>query len=277
MPELPEVESLTRAIRVVLEGSRLESAQFLRPDLRTPIPIEVFRSLLEGEVIEAVTRRSKYMLIKSRNGYGVFHLGMTGKILEQDSPVPRLPHTHAVFAVRKPRGKVTYLHFVDPRRFGRIEAMPLDQLSKHELFVNLGPEPLECEDLGDHLYRLSRGRKAPIKNFIMDAHTVVGVGNIYASEALFRAGINPRRKAGLVSYEKYKILSLSIKETLSDAIAAGGTTFRDFKTPDGNPGYFVVALNVYDRVGQACKKCASTIRQIKQGGRSTFFCPVCQK
>ena len=277
MPELPEVESLTRAVKLVLEGSSLEKATFLRSDLRAPIPVEGFRDLLEGELIESVTRRSKYLLIKSRKGYGIFHLGMTGRILVQSSATPTLPHTHAVFTVSGADGEIIYLHFVDPRRFGRIDCASIGELDKHPLFVDLGPEPLDCRNLGEHLYKLSRGRKTPVKVFIMDAHIVVGVGNIYASESLFRAHIHPRRKAGAVSRANYETLAANIKETLSDASAAGGTTFRDFKTPDGNPGYFAVSLNVYDRAEKPCKKCGSDIRLIRQSGRATFFCPVCQK
>ncbi len=277
MPELPEVESLTQAVKPVLEGSRLAKATFLRPDLRAPIPIEDFCELLVGQVIESVSRRSKYLLIKSRKGYGIFHLGMTGRILVQSSATPSVPHTHAVFTVAGASGEITYLHFVDPRRFGRIDCASVDDLAKHPLFVDLGPEPLDCRDLGEHLYKLSRGRKTPVKVFIMDAHTVVGVGNIYASESLFRAQIHPRRKAGSVSRANYEKLAATIKDTLSDAIAAGGTTFRDFQTPDGNPGYFAVSLNVYDRADEPCKKCGSAIRLIRQSGRATYFCAFCQK
>jgi len=275
MPELPEVECLTRAVRQVLEGGRLESAAFFRKDLRSPIPIEQFRQLLAGQRIDRVYRRSKYMLIESCKGTGVFHLGMSGQILEKGSPKPEVPHTHAVFKVHG-RDGVTYLHFVDPRRFGRIDCFAGHDLAAHASFTHLGPEPLESLDLGDHLFRQSRNRATPVKQFIMDAQHVVGVGNIYASESLFRAGIHPQTKAGAVTRRRYGQLGLQIKATLAAAINSGGTTLRDFRTPDGHPGYFAVSLNVYDRTGEPCLKCGGEIRQIKQGGRSSFFCAICQ-
>ncbi|MCX6109020.1 MAG: bifunctional DNA-formamidopyrimidine glycosylase/DNA-(apurinic or apyrimidinic site) lyase [Proteobacteria bacterium] len=275
MPELPEVECLTRAVRLVLEGARLETAEFLRADLRSPIPIAQFRQLFEGQLIEQVFRRSKYMLIRSAKGTGVFHLGMTGQILEKDSAKPDVPHTHAVFKVQG-RGGRTYLHFVDPRRFGRIDCFEGHAVERNAYFEHLGPEPLDCADLGEHLFRQSRHKATAVKQFIMDAQQVVGVGNIYASESLFRAGIHPKRKAGAVSRQRYDKLGEQIKLTLEAAITAGGTTLRDFRTPDGLPGYFAVSLNVYDRAGEPCLRCGGEIRQIRQGGRSSFFCAFCQ-
>ena len=277
MPELPEVESLTRMVRSVLEGGRLEEAVFLRQDLRAPIPIDAFRDMLVGQVIESVSRRSKYMLLKSSKGCGVFHLGMSGKILESNRAEPEAKHTHAIFTIKDVSGAVRYLHFVDPRRFGRIDCLPVEALAEHALFHDLGPEPIDTQELGQHLFKISRGRKTAIKCFIMDARNVVGVGNIYASESLFRAGISPRRRAGVVTRVQYESLATAIKATLLDAIAAGGTTFRDFKTPDGKPGYFAVSLNVYNRDGQPCRKCGRAVRLIRQSGRATYYCAFCQK
>jgi len=276
MPELPEVECLTRVVRVALKGGRLLDAAFLRADLREPIPVDEFRRLLVGEVVEDVFRRSKYLLMKTRRGYGVIHLGMTGALVQHDTAAPQEPHTHAVFRIANRRGRESYLHYVDARRFGRISCLAGASYESHAFFENLGPEPLVCPDLGGHLFNESRGRKQPIKAFLMDARMVVGVGNIYASESLFRAGIHPEREAGSVARARYGRLAAAVRETLEASIQAGGTTFRDFRNADGKPGYFAVSLNVYDRADEPCRRCAATIRQLRQSGRSTFFCPVCQ-
>lgn len=279
MPELPEVECLTRAVRKVAKGGQLVRADFMRKDLRDPIPIKTFKALLEGATVEDVLRRSKYLLMKTKNAYGVFHLGMTGNMLWLKNAEPELPHTHAVFTIKDKNGKEGYLHFIDARRFGRIDVVDCrggNMLAEHPHFIDLGPEPLTHADLGQYLFEKSRKKKAPIKAFLMDARVVVGVGNIYASEALFRAGINPKRKAGAVTQQQYALLGQAVVHTLNKAIDAGGTTFRDFKNSDGNPGYFKVQLNVYDRKGEPCQKCGTLIKDIRQSGRSTFFCPLCQ-
>jgi formamidopyrimidine-DNA glycosylase len=279
MPELPEVECLTRAVRKVVKGGRLVRADFLRKDLRDPIPIREFKAIMEGAVVEDVVRRSKYLLMQTKRGYGVFHLGMTGNMLWRQSPKPEIPHTHAVFTIEDKKGRAGYLHFVDPRRFGRIDCVECsdrDTLYAHEYFADLGPEPLTHADLGAYLFEKSRGKSQPIKSFLMDARIVVGVGNIYASESLFRAGINPKRKAGAVTRERFAKLAKCVVQTLEESIEAGGTTFRDFKNSDGNPGYFRVQLHVYDRSGEPCGKCGTLIKDLRQSGRTTFFCPVCQ-
>jgi formamidopyrimidine-DNA glycosylase len=203
---------------------------------------------------------------------------MTGNILERPSAAPEIAHTHAVFTVRDKQGRTKFLHFVDPRRFGKIACLKGKAWDEHELFADLGPEPLELTgaELGRHLYAVSRGKKQPVKTFLMDARNVVGVGNIYASEALFRAGISPRRRAGAVTRGGYDALAAAVRETLAASIAAGGTTFRDFRSADGSPGYYAVLLNVYDRGGEPCKTCGQKIRQLRQGGRSTFYCAFCQ-
>lgn len=238
--------------------------------------MDAFREVLVGEKVEDVFRRSKYLLVKSRLGYGVFHLGMTGAIIEHEVAEPQEAHTHAVFKFVSALGKEKYLHFVDPRRFGRIACVAGDTYEGHALFAELGPEPLTTKDLGKHLFDTSRGRTAPVKAFVMDARVVVGVGNIYASESLFRAGIHPKRKAGQISRERYDLLAMQIQETLRDAIKAGGTTFSTYRNSDGNPGLFVVKLRVYDRKNEPCEKCGKKVRQITQAGRSTFFCAFCQ-
>ncbi len=276
MPELPEVECLTRAVRSVLEGGVLQRAEFLRPALRDPIPVEEFNALVVGQKIDEVFRRSKYLLMRTGKGLGVFHLGMTGALLLKDSNTPSVAHTHAVFQFKDRNGKKGFLHYVDPRRFGRIACVAGQDLSAHVLFAELGVEPLATDSLGAYLFDKSRGKKQPIKSFIMDGHVVVGVGNIYASESLFRSGISPKRHAGAVSRARFEKLGASIKATLELAIRAGGTTFRDFKNSDGNPGYFAVELKVYGRAGDPCESCGTVVRSIRQSGRATFYCGFCQ-
>lgn len=279
MPELPEVECLTRAVRSVLEGGMLQAADFLRPTLRDPIPIDDFNALVVGQKIDTVYRRSKYLLMRTKKGVGVFHLGMTGALLLKDGETPEEAHTHAVFRFKGKDGKCGYLHFIDPRRFGRIAAVAGardEDLEAHRFFADLGVEPLAIADLGAYLYEKSRGKKQPVKSFVMDGRIVVGVGNIYASESLFRSGISPERAAGSITRARYKRLGEAIKKTLELAIKAGGTTFRDFKNSDGNPGYFAVELKVYDRAGAACESCSNPIKTLRQAGRSTFFCAFCQ-
>jgi formamidopyrimidine-DNA glycosylase len=277
MPELPEVECLSRAVGKVVEGGLFEKARFLRKDLRDPIPISDFKRILVGQRIESVERRSKYMLIRTESGFGIIHLGMTGNIICQDSPKPAAPHTHAIFQIRTKSDQLQWLHYIDPRRFGRISAMKGHDLEGHDFFKSLGPEPLEARNLGTYLFQQSRRKKKPIKNFIMDGGVLVGVGNIYAAESLFKARIHPEREAQEVSLPSYNLLAKQIKATLRRAIKAGGTTFRDFKNVDGNPGYFRISLAVYDRTGKPCVECRSPIVSIKQSGRSTWFCEKCQK
>ncbi len=277
MPELPEVECLTRNVRKALLGGTVERAEFLRKDLRWPIPIARVRAALCGETVDEVFRRSKYMLVRTKNGLGVFHLGMTGNMLVHDSAEPQALHTHAIFHFRSKAGKAQFLHFVDPRRFGVIDCVARDEaLEEHSMFKGLGVEPLAHRKLAAYLFERSRAKKQPVKAFLMDARVVVGVGNIYASESLFTAGIHPLRAAGRVSAEQYHLLAAAIQKTLRQAIKAGGTSFRDFKNSDGNPGYFVVQLKVYDKVGEPCPNCAKKISLARLSGRSTFFCEFCQ-
>lgn len=276
MPELPEVECLTRAVRRVLKDGTVTDVRFLRKDLRDPIPVEEFKALFEGQIVDEVFRRSKYMLWRTKAGLGVIHLGMTGNMVCQEGGEPTLPHTHMVVSLVDKGGKERFLHFVDARRFGRITCMQGHEYADHIYFNRLGPEPLETKQLGEILWKKSRRRKSPIKSFIMDAHIVVGVGNIYASEALFRAGIHPSRAAGRVAKERYLELGTHIQEVLREAIKQGGTTFRDFRNVDGNPGYFRVSLAVYDREGEPCKVCGHCIKTLRHAGRTTFYCSFCQ-
>lgn len=278
MPELPEVECLTRAVAAVAEGRVVEELYFYRKDLREPIPVAALRKALLAEPLRRIRRRSKYMIFETAKGYGLLHLGMTGNLLLRNDIKDRLNHTHFVIQLaatdKAPR---QYLHYVDPRRFGRLSSAKAGDVETHEYLVDLGPEPLEAKNLGQHLLENSRGRKQTVKAYIMDAHIVVGVGNIYASESLFRAGIHPAREAGKVSPAEYLLLAKCIKETLKEAIKCGGTTFRDYKSADGEPGYFSIKLAVYGNKGKSCKACGSTIQEQRIGGRSSFFCTTCQK
>ncbi|TNY26908.1 bifunctional DNA-formamidopyrimidine glycosylase/DNA-(apurinic or apyrimidinic site) lyase, partial [Fulvimonas soli] len=243
--------------------------------MRWPIPREV-AELLPGQRIEAVERRAKYLLLRTDAGSALLHLGMSGmlRVLPPDAPPGR--HDHVDIALEAGRtGGPRVLRFTDPRRFGCLLWQPPGET--HELLAALGPEPLTDAFDGDLLWHLSRGRSAAVKLFLMDNAVVVGVGNIYASEALFAAGIDPRRPAGSVSRARYARLAAEVKRILAWAIERGGTTLRDFLNPDGAPGYFFRELFAYGRAGQPCKACGTPIRQVVLGQRSTFWCPRCQR
>jgi formamidopyrimidine-DNA glycosylase len=275
VPELPEVETTRRGVAPYLIGRRVLGVTLRRPDLRWPIPPEI-TALLPGQRIEAVERRAKYLLLHTEAGSALLHLGMSGvlRVLPPDAPVGM--HDHVVFAVeRTPTQAPRVLRFTDPRRFGCLLWQAPGET--HELLAGLGPEPLTDAFDGDLLWRRSRGRKAAVKLFLMDNAIVVGVGNIYASEALFAAGVDPRRAAGTVSRARYARLADEVKRILAWAIERGGTTLRDFLSPDGAPGYFFRELNVYGRRGEPCHVCGTPIRQVTLGQRSTFWCPRCQK
>jgi len=270
MPELPEVETTRSGIAPHLVGRRIDALAIRQPRLRWPIP-DALIATLPGQRIEAIERRAKYLLVHTRNGSALLHLGMSGslRVLAPDTPIGI--HDHYDWHIDSGR----ILRFTDPRRFGSLLWQPAG--ATHPLLATLGPEPL-CESFdGDHLWALSRQRSAPVKTFIMDQAIVVGVGNIYAAEALFAARIHPKRAAGTVSRARYRRLADSIKHILTYAISRGGTTLRDFISPDGVPGYFEQELYVYGRAGQPCKNCAAPIRVITIGQRSTFYCPSCQR
>jgi formamidopyrimidine-DNA glycosylase len=275
VPELPEVETTRRGIAPYLIGRRVTGVVLRRPDLRWPIPPEI-GELLPGQRIDAVERRAKYLLLHTAAGSALLHLGMTGvlRVLPPDAPVGK--HDHVDIALERGAAQAPrILRFTDPRRFGCLLWQPPG--TTHELLANLGPEPLTDAFDGDLLWRRSRGRTAAVKLFLMDNAIVVGVGNIYASEALFRAGIDPRRAAGGVSRARYGRLAAEVKHLLAWAIERGGTTLRDFLNPDGAPGYFFRELMVYGRTGEPCRVCGNTIRQAVLGQRSTFWCPHCQR
>ena len=275
MPELPEVETTRRGIAPYLVGRRVTDVTLRRPDLRWPIPREV-AELLPGQTIDDVERRAKYLLLRTSIGSALLHLGMSGmlRVLPADTPVGK--HDHVDIAVAPVAGETPrVLRFTDPRRFGCLLWQWPGET--HELLAGLGPEPLTDAFDGDLLWHLSRGRSAAVKLFLMDNAIVVGVGNIYASEALFASGIDPRREAGAVSRARYAKLAAEVKRILAWAIERGGTTLRDFLNPDGAPGYFYRELFVYGRAGEPCRVCGTEIRQAMLGQRSTFWCPRCQR
>jgi formamidopyrimidine-DNA glycosylase len=270
MPELPEVETTRRGIEPHLVQRRIARAVLRRPDLRWPIPPEI-TSELPGQRIEAVERRAKYLILRAETGDAILHLGMSGSLRVLPAGAPVRTHDHVDLELDD--GQL--LRFNDPRRFGALLWQVRGQV--HPLLAELGPEPLSAGFSGEHLFRLSRGRAAAVKTFLMDQAIVVGVGNIYAAESLFRAGIDPRRAAGRVSLARYRALAEAVREILAYAIVRGGTTLRDFLAPDGAPGYFEQELLVYGREGQACKLCGTTLKHMALGQRATVWCPRCQR
>lgn len=270
MPELPEVETTLRGIEPHLTGRKVNRVVVRDSRLRWPIPSSV--SQAEGQRFVKLHRRGKYLLLKMQQGGLIIHLGMSGSLRVLKHPGPPGKHDH----VDVEMADGSCLRFNDPRRFGAFLWVD-DDMEAHELLRSLGPEPLSADFTADHLYGLSRNRKVPVKNFIMNGHVVVGVGNIYASESLFMAGIHPRRAAGRVSRQRYEGLVLAIRDVLERAIREGGTTLRDFVNSDGAPGYFARNLLVYDRAGGDCFQCGAPIRQKVIGQRSSYYCPACQR
>ena len=270
MPELPEVETSRRGIEPHIVGTTVTRVLIRNRSLRWPVSRTVDRKL-PGQAITSVTRRAKYLLINTPEGSAILHLGMSGSVFVVDHDTPAGVHDHVDIDLDSGRS----LRFRDPRRFGSLHwsKNPLE----HKLLKSLGPEPLGDEFDGEYLWSRSRGRRVSIKQFIMNAHVVVGVGNIYASEALYLAGINPRRAAGRVARARYDVLATAIRNVLASAIKAGGTTLRDFYGGDGEAGYFQQQLEVYGREGQMCRRCDAPIRAIVQGQRSTYYCTQCQR
>ncbi len=270
MPELPEVETTRRGIELYLTGQRIREIVVRNPRLRWPVP-ESLPSMARGRTVASVNRRAKYLVLDTDAGGLLFHLGMSGSLRVLSKPGPAATHDHV--DVCFDNGQTLRLN--DPRRFGCLLWLP-HPIEAHPLLARLGPEPLGSEFDGDYLYHRSRGRKAAIKNVIMDGRIVVGVGNIYASEALFLAGIRPGRAAGRIARRRMHTLAAAIRQVLEAAIAQGGTTLRDFVSSDGQPGYFSQQLNVYGRRGEPCPVCRDPIQARRLGQRSTFFCARCQ-
>ena len=270
MPELPEVEVTKRGLEPHIVGRQVLSAQIYQKQLRWKIPSHL-RTTIKGEFIKKISRRAKYILIKFSNGTLVMHLGMSGSISVVPSGEALKKHHHFELIL----DNATSMRFHDPRRFGSILWQKNnEQLS---LFNNIGPEPLGNEFIDNTLYLSSRGRKKNIKTFIMDSSIVVGVGNIYASESLFLAGISPKRIAGKISKKHYQGLTQCIKQILTEAINNGGTTLNDFSNIEGQPGYFAQVLSVYGRNDMPCYRCDGTIKRIVQNQRASYYCPKCQK
>ena len=269
MPELPEVEVSRLGISPYLENQSITKVIVREKRLRWPVPDNI--AALTSQAVLSVSRRAKYLFISLKEGDIVLHLGMSGKLCVVDANTPVSKHDHIDFVLSS--GKC--LRFNDPRRFGSClwqeKGEVLAQIER------LGPEPLTDDFDADRLYQLSRSKRSSVKTFIMDNHVVVGVGNIYANEALFLSGIDPRRQAGRVSKQRYEILTKNIKLVLAEAIKQGGTTLKDFAHADGKPGYFSQHLRVYGRQGEPCEVCEGTIKSKVIGQRNTFFCPTCQR
>lgn len=271
MPELPEVETTRRGIAPEIEHEKVRRVIVRDSRLRWPVTPHL-DEILSGQQIESVNRRAKYLLLKTAQGHLMIHLGMSGRLRILAQPIAAEKHDHVDIEFENG----TVLRFTDPRRFGAIlwTTSPLEQ---HKLLKQLGPEPLENDFNAAYLFKHSRNRQVSIKTFIMNAACVVGVGNIYASESLFLAGIHPTLLAGKLTDIHATKLVESIKVVLNKAIAAGGTTLRDFRDSQGNPGYFAQELFVYARQDQGCRQCGHPIELIRQAQRATYFCPHCQK
>jgi formamidopyrimidine-DNA glycosylase len=271
MPELPEVETTRRGIAPLISGKAIAELVLRTEKLRWPLDRSLCRSL-PGQTILSVERRAKYLLLRTGPGTLILHLGMSGSLRIVPAETTENKHDHVDLILTDG----SCLRFTDPRKFGALLWTAADPLL-HPLLVHLGPEPLAAEFTGEYLYQSSRKRKIAVKPFVMDQKLVVGVGNIYASEALFGAGIDPCLPAGKVSRARYQRLAGEIKQVLQQAIAAGGTTISDFKQSDGKPGYFKQELRVYGRAGDSCTLCGQPVKSIRLGQRSTFFCSTCQR
>ncbi|HEY7006321.1 MAG TPA: bifunctional DNA-formamidopyrimidine glycosylase/DNA-(apurinic or apyrimidinic site) lyase [Sphingomicrobium sp.] len=268
MPELPEVETTVRGLERVLKGRRIERVEARRPDLRRALPADLGQRLT-GARVTNLWRRAKYGMVDTDRGDTlVFHLGMSGHW--RIDPSETAKHDH--FIIETDDGRRLVLN--DARRFGSLDLVPTGELAEWPPFKALGPEPLDLDPR--ELKRRLAGRTAPIKLLLLDQSIVAGLGNIYVCEALYRAGIHPKRAGGSISLERLKSLVPAIHDVLAEAIAAGGSTLRDFASPDGELGYFPKSFAVYDREGKPCA-CGGTVKRIVQGGRSTFYCPRCQR
>jgi len=269
VPELPEVETTRRGIYPYLKGQTIKKVLIRNPNLRWPVSNEIYA--LSDVKVQDITRRGKYILVHLPHGAIMIHLGMSGSLRVLDQAIDAGKHDHMDLILDS--GVV--IRFNDPRRFGSVLWCNTPQ--SHPLLANLGPEPLSDAFNAAYMYDLASGRRQSIKSFIMDSHVVVGVGNIYANESLFLAGIHPKRSAGRVSLKRYQVLVEKIKQVLELAICNGGTTLKDFVGSDGKPGYFAQKLHVYGRSGQACTRCKTPLKELRLGQRATVYCGVCQR
>ncbi len=280
MPELPEVETVCRGLAPVLEGQQLQRVIARRPDLRFPLP-DGFGQRLTGRHVESITRRAKYILLCTDDGTAlIWHLGMSGRVLiykgtDREPPPPEQAHDHIIFET----DRNATVRFNDARRFGFMDLVDVEHLDDHPMIKRLGPEPLDDSFDAAALAGRLKGKRTPIKAALLDQGVVAGLGNIYVSESLFRAGISPRRSAHTVQGNRAAKLIPAIKDVLSDAIAAGGSSLRNHRQTNGELGYFQHQFAVYGKAGEPCPTpgCSSQIQQIVQSGRSTFFCPRCQR
>ena len=271
MPELPEVETTRRGLLPHVEGKLIKAAVVRSRALRLPVPRNLARTLA-GSTVRNIGRRGKYLLFDCGHGTLIIHLGMSGRLWLVNATVQPQRHDH--FDLVMASGKIMRLR--DPRRFGLIVWQRGDALA-HPLLRDIGPEPLEADFDGTWLYRNTRKRSGAIKNVLMDSHLVAGIGNIYANETLFSAGIHPGTQARRIGLARYQVLADEIRATLTGAIAAGGSSLRDYVGSDGQAGNFQKNFKVYDRAGAACFRCAAPLRMLRQGQRSTFYCARCQK
>jgi formamidopyrimidine-DNA glycosylase len=271
VPELPEVETTRRGLEPHVVGRRIRDVIVRNPNLRWPVPRDLARTL-RGEEVRAVRRRGKYLLFDCRQGHLLVHLGMSGKLTIVPSATPARKHDHV--DVRFDGEKA--LRLTDPRRFGAMLWLS-SPAENHALLAGLGLEPFDRAFTGKALHEAARSRTVAVKLFLMNGRIVTGVGNIYANEALFRAGVHPLRAAGRISRARWDRIAAAVRTTLERAVEKGGTTLRDFASAEGAPGYFLAECAVYGREGKPCPKCRTPIKGIRQGQRSTFYCPRCQR
>jgi formamidopyrimidine-DNA glycosylase len=283
MPELPEVETVRRGLTPAMEGQVITKAQVNRPDLRWPFP-ENMAERLQGQQVQGLRRRSKYILADLSSGETLLiHLGMSGRMLISGDPLGQFVHEHPapqkhdhVVLEMENGARIT---FNDPRRFGAMDLLPTDNAETHSLLAKLGPEPLGNAFSEEYLIEALKGKNTPIKSALLDQRIIAGLGNIYVCEALFRARISPKRRAGTISGRRVSSLVPIIRDVLSEAIEAGGSSLRDFRQADGELGYFQHSFDVYDREGDPCRNeaCEGVVTRIVQSGRSSFYCPKCQR
>ncbi len=278
MPELPEVETVVRGLSSSIKGQIITDVLVKRKDLRVEVP-DNFANIVKGQMIRDITRRGKYIFLVLSGGQTIIiHLGMSGSLVTyKDSDYKNSKHDHVIFAIERQNNDKVVMIFNDPRRFGLVDIVESSKVNQHKSIKILGIEPLSEEFNHNYLEKIIKNIKASIKQTIMDGNKIVGVGNIYASESLYNSKILPNRSAASLSSNECSKLVTAIKDVLTKSIEAGGSSLRDYKNSEGNKGYFQQKLSVYGRENDNCDSCSSKILKIVQGGRSSFFCPVCQK